>query len=1030
MASRRRHASGSTFLRLLLCVILPLRGVVCLELLPSSSPVLLRPNSNFTVTCSAWSKVSWQTPVGSPMEGVIVEDSGSSSILKLVNVTWRSSGRYTCEEAWSEQTREVDVFIPGEGPEEWFVPIGTGVVMKETEEDTVPCVVSDPQLKVTLYERSNPSPVTGVTYEPGRGFTGPLNDTSYTCVASNGSSEAQSQVYYVFSIIATKDVEVEMAVSSSVVKTGEPFLVNCTVKGTDMVTFFWDYPRKQVSNQEVEVLTDFLPNKIRSFVNISSATAADSGVYACSVKKMRHEESVKVKNTTVRVLDRGYVYTRPSGDTNVSTLLHHTVTFGVEIDCYPPPTVFWMRDNQSVVTESTSVVTKWLTTTRYVSTLTLGRVRMEDMGSYAATVYNEDGMETMDFFLQVKAPPKITSLSEVNKTTVLCISEGAPPPAVTWYTCPSSQRCSNQTGSWTSLSGASVGVSILENRSEVEERGLTQVSSRLMLKSLTSLSAVRCEVKNSVGRRARDLRMVSPSLLSQVTVLSLVLVLVVIAIVFLVILIILWRKKPRYEVRWKLIESVSPDGQQYTYLDPAHLPYNSAWEVPRDNVVLGEVLGSGAFGRVVKATVSGLVHSHSTTKVAVKMVKHNSGAVHSLTSELKMMAHLGPHLNVVNLLGACTRGGPVYLITELCRHGDLVNYLQRNKHTFLQSDAPTKRDTDGGYMDMNKQDSSQYVTMKELSYTDIEPAVYETPCAPADQQEDSTYLLHDSNILSLDDLLSFSYQISQAMDFLSTRSCVHRDLAARNVLVCEGKLVKVCDFGLARDLQKDEDYVARGNMFLPLKWMAPESIFQNIYSSQSDVWSYGVLLWEIFSLGGSPYPDVPMTQKFYSALKAGHRMEAPEHAPEQMYEVMRQCWRGQPRDRPTFSALAQTLGNLLAGDYKKRYQKLSDDFLASGHPAVVRSRLCSSRPARDQTLSTGSDAATTTPDVLEAEPKEAGPSCGTYVIPITDITIETSRGPALDAPSPLLPDSQDAPGSQEVTSEDKLDLTPEEESCL
>lgn len=109
-------------------------------------------------------------------------------------------------------------------------------------------------------------------------------------------------------------------------------------------------------------------------------------------------------------------------------------------------------------------------------------------------------------------------------------------------------------------------------------------------------------------------------------------------------------QKPRYEVRWKVIESVSPDGQQYTYLDPAHLPYNSTWEVPRDTVVLGntvssrkigaavwwfvflplcssvcrssgQVLGSGAFGRVVEANVSGLLHSRSTTKVAIKMVK-------------------------------------------------------------------------------------------------------------------------------------------------------------------------------------------------------------------------------------------------------------------------------------------------------------------------------------------------------------------------------------------------------------------------
>ncbi|XP_018517468.1 platelet-derived growth factor receptor beta isoform X2 [Lates calcarifer] len=1037
MASTRGQTGNLNLLHFLFGVFLVCpEGGLCLELQPSAPEVLLNPNSNFTVMCSGWSQVTWQLPQDSRVDGVVVANQGSSSVLQLFNVTWRNSGRYTCEEASSYQSREIDIFIPGQGPDEWFVPLGPGVVMKEAEEDTIPCVVSDPRLNVSLYERPGRMAVTGTTYEPGRGFTGRLNDTSYVCLAARGAEERESQVYYVFSVVVPKVMEVDLTVSSSVLKQGEVLTVNCTVKDTEMVFFSWDFPRRQ----EVEPLTDFLPNRIRSFVNISTATVADSGVYVCAVQETMQGRTV-TKNITVTVLDRGYVYLWPSGEPNVSSLLHHTVEFSVEIDAHPAPTVLWTKDNQTVATETTSISTTHLTGSRYVSTLMLVRVQMDQTGNYKATISNDDDSDEVVFNLEVKAPPRITSLTEVGSKAVLCVSEGAPPPSVTWYTCHSTHRCSNVTGGWRSLSAASEGVSLQENTTEMEERGVTQVRSVLTLQALSALSAVRCEAKNSAGRRARDLRVLSPSLLSQVAVLAVVLVLVVIAVFFLIILILLWRKKPRYEVRWKVIESVSPDGQQYTYLDPTHLPYNSTWEIPRDNVVLGQVLGSGAFGRVVEANVSGLIHSHSTTKAAVKMVKPSSGAVQSLMSELKVLVHLGPHLNVVNLLGACTRGGPVYLITEFCRHGDLVNYLQRNKRTFLQSDTHAKSDSDGGYMDMNKEESAQYVAMQELRYADIEPAVYETPYTPPDQQEASSLLLSDSPVLSLNDLLSFAHQISQAMDFLSSRNCVHRDLAARNVLVCEGKLVKICDFGLARDLMKDQDYITRGTSFLPVKWMSPESIFQNIYSSQSDVWSYGVLLWEIFSLGGSPYPDLPMTQEFYSALKRGYRMTRPEHAPHDIFELMKQCWEEKPQSRPPFSSLVISVGNMLTDDYteiqviqsdsgsvnvvvvvvRQRYLQLTENFLKGENPAVVRSRLSLSRAAEEltdrQTDAHGSPAPQVKINLSEAEPQEPGPSHGTYIIPIADVTIETRSSAALDADSPHSSDpAPNAPGPQEVTS--------------
>ncbi|XP_054610520.1 platelet-derived growth factor receptor beta-like isoform X2 [Dunckerocampus dactyliophorus] len=997
LVSIREQTGSLTLLHFLFGVLLlhP-EGGVSLELLPLASQVLLNAHSNFTVVCSGWGQVAWRLPRQDFQDdGVVVDEQKSRSILQLLNATWRNSGRYACEESSSDQIREIDIFIPGQGPNEWFVPLGPGVVMKEKEVDTIPCVVSDPLLNVSLYERGDAIPVSGMKYEPAHGFTGHLNDSSYVCVASNGSEQAQSQVYYVFSIIVAKEMQVDFIASSNVLKRGEPLTVNCTVQDTEMVYFSWNFPRKQ----EIEPLTEFLPNQIRSFVSIPTATLADSGVYACLVQETLQGRTVE-KNMTVTVLDRGYVLAHPSHDTNMSSLVHHTVELRVVVEAYPSPTIVWTKNKQGVVTETNSVSSTRVAGSSYVSTLTMRRVRLNQTGCYTVTVSNEDAEDEVVFHLEVKAPPKITLLSESSNQAMLCVSEGAPPPSVTWFTCHSADGCTNGTGRWRSQSAASEGVALQESITVMAEEGITQVRSVLTLQTRASLSAVRCEASNSAGRRARDLRLVSTSLLSQVAMLALVLILVIIAIVFLIILIILWRKKPRYEVRWKLIGSVSPDGQDYTYLDPALLPYNASWEIPRENVVLGQALGSGAFGRVMEATVTGLLTSQTLTKVAVKMVKSNSGARQSLLSELKVLCHLGPHLNIVNLLGACTTAGPLYVITEFCRHGDLVTYLQRHRHTFVHNDTHAKREADGGYMDMSKRE--ELINVHENVRT---PA---GSCVPAGQQDDSSLFLSDSPVLGPNDLLSFSYQVACAMNFLSSRNCVHRDLAARNILVCEGGLAKVGDFGLARDLLKDENYVARGHTLLPLKWMSPESVFQNIYSSQSDVWSYGILLWEIFSLGESPYADLTLTQEFYSALKRGHRLTQPEHANSNIYSMMKMCWNECPGSRPLFSSLVASLDLMLTDDYRKMYARLMDDFLMRKHPAVVPS---APTPADGPIDMSGSQAPKVTVDL-----EEAGPSHGVFMTPVS---VELHGGAAQDA---------DRAEEQEVTSpgggEDQ------EESCL
>ncbi|XP_070960894.1 vascular endothelial growth factor receptor 1-like isoform X1 [Oncorhynchus clarkii lewisi] len=314
------------------------------------------------------------------------------------------------------------------------------------------------------------------------------------------------------------------------------------------------------------------------------------------------------------------------------------------------------------------------------------------------------------------------------------------------------------------------------------------------------------------------------------------------------------------------------------------------WEFPRDRLKLEKPLGRGAFGKVMQASAFGIDNSTGCRTVAVKMLKE--GATPSdhkaLMTELKILNHIGHHLNVVNLLGACTKAGPLMVIVEYCRYGNLSTYLKSKRDVFLLNKDGKKR------------------CFEEREGTE-ERGVSKSP-------------------LFLEDLISFSFQVSRGMEFLASRKCIHRDLAARNILLSENKVVKICDFGLARDLYKDLDYVRKGDARLPLKWMSPESIFDKVFTTQSDVWSYGVLLWEIFSLGASPYPGLNIDEEFCHQLKEGTRMRSPEYSTPEIYSTMLACWEANPSDRPTFTGLVETLGDLL----EARVQQDGKDYIPLG----------------------------------------------------------------------------------------------------
>ncbi|XP_024242964.2 fibroblast growth factor receptor 2 isoform X3 [Oncorhynchus tshawytscha] len=305
------------------------------------------------------------------------------------------------------------------------------------------------------------------------------------------------------------------------------------------------------------------------------------------------------------------------------------------------------------------------------------------------------------------------------------------------------------------------------------------------------------------------------------------------------------------------------------------LPEDPRWEFSRDRLTLGKPLGEGCFGQVVMAEALGIDKDKpkEAVTVAVKMLKDDATEkdLSDLVSEMEMMKMIGKHKNIINLLGACTQDGPLYVIVEYASKGNLREYLRARRPPGM-----------------------------EYSY-DI------TRCS--DEQ------------LTFKDLVSCTYQVARGMEYLASQKCIHRDLAARNVLVTESNFMKIADFGLARDVHNIDYYKKTTNGRLPVKWMAPEALFDRVYTHQSDVWSFGVLMWEIFTLGGSPYPGIPV-EELFKLLKEGHRMDKPGNCTNELYMMMKDCWHAISSHRPTFKQLVEDLDRILTLATNEEYLDL------------------------------------------------------------------------------------------------------------
>ncbi|XP_059693032.1 tyrosine-protein kinase Fer isoform X2 [Haemorhous mexicanus] len=171
-----------------------------------------------------------------------------------------------------------------------------------------------------------------------------------------------------------------------------------------------------------------------------------------------------------------------------------------------------------------------------------------------------------------------------------------------------------------------------------------------------------------------------------------------------------------------------------------------------------------------------------------------------------------------------------------------------------------------------------------------------------------SFLRKKKDELKTKQLVKFSLDAASGMAYLESKNCIHRDLAARNCLVGESNILKISDFGMSRQ-EDDGVYSSSGLKQIPIKWTAPEALNYGRYTSESDVWSFGILLWETFSLGVCPYPGMT-NQQAREQVEKGYRMSAPQKCPEEIYKIMQRCWDYKPENRPKFSEIQKELSSI------------------------------------------------------------------------------------------------------------------------
>uniref|UniRef100_A0A671T5J3 Tyrosine-protein kinase receptor n=1 Tax=Sinocyclocheilus anshuiensis TaxID=1608454 RepID=A0A671T5J3_9TELE len=292
--------------------------------------------------------------------------------------------------------------------------------------------------------------------------------------------------------------------------------------------------------------------------------------------------------------------------------------------------------------------------------------------------------------------------------------------------------------------------------------------------------------------------------------------------------------------------------------NPQYFRSTIVQHIKRHNIVLKRELGEGAFGKVFLAECYNLSTDKEKILVAVKTLKEASeNARKDFHREAELLTNL-QHEHIVTFYGVCVESDPLIMVFEYMKHGDLNKFLRAHgPDAVLMADGQVQQQAE----------------------------------------------------LTQSQMLHIAQQIAAGMVYLASQHFVHRDLATRNCLVGENLLVKIGDFGMSRDVYSTDYYRVGGHTMLPIRWMPPESIMYRKFTTESDVWSLGVVLWEIFTYGKQPWYQLS-NNEVIECITQGRVLQRPRTCLKEVYDLMLGCWQREPHTRLNIKEIHNLLLNL------------------------------------------------------------------------------------------------------------------------